>query len=84
MCEVSSLCVDVSSSRRGGLQDRDYLLFLYSAALYAAQDTLMKRNYLQHHFPSLLPLYPLAMLLYIYCSIYVTNYRIEVRRYFQL
>lgn len=44
MCDLHTVVVDVCSSRRGGLQDKDFLLFLYSAALYAAQETLMKRE----------------------------------------
>lgn len=46
LCDLQTLCVETCAARRGGLQDKDYLRFLYSAALYAAQDTLMKRGIL--------------------------------------
>ncbi|KAF2367940.1 PTP type protein phosphatase, partial [Trinorchestia longiramus] len=46
VCDLQSLCEDACVARRGGLQDKDYLAFLYSAALYAAQELLMKRGIL--------------------------------------
>ena len=46
LCDLQTMCVDLCCARRGGLQDKEYLCFLYSAALYAAQDVLMKRGIL--------------------------------------
>ena len=46
LIDLTSLVVDLSKQRRGGVQDKDHMYFLFSAALYYAQDVLMKRKFL--------------------------------------
>ncbi|XP_042207473.1 tyrosine-protein phosphatase non-receptor type 23-like [Homarus americanus] len=46
LLDLTLLVVDLSRQRRGGVQDKEHLHFLYSAALYYAQDVLMKRGIL--------------------------------------
>ncbi|CAL4210723.1 unnamed protein product, partial [Meganyctiphanes norvegica] len=44
--DVSALVLELSRQRRGGIQDKDHLHFLYSALVYYSQDILMKRGIL--------------------------------------
>nr|XP_045622432.1 tyrosine-protein phosphatase non-receptor type 23-like isoform X2 [Procambarus clarkii] len=46
LLDLTSLVVELSRQRRGGVQDKEHLHFLFSAALYYAQDVLMKRGIL--------------------------------------
>lgn len=46
LLDLTSLLVELSRQRRGGIQDKDHLYFLFSAALYYSQDVLMKRGIL--------------------------------------
>ncbi|XP_071546877.1 uncharacterized protein mop isoform X2 [Panulirus ornatus] len=46
LLDITSLVVELSKQRRGGVQDKEHLHFLFSAALYYAQDVLMKRGIL--------------------------------------
>lgn len=44
LLDLTSLLVELSRQRRGGIQDKDHLYFLFSAALYYSQDVLMKNQ----------------------------------------
>lgn len=55
LLDLASLVVELSRQRRGGVQDKEHLHFLFSAALYYAQDVLMKSEYYTDCFPILEP-----------------------------
>ncbi|XP_050712311.1 tyrosine-protein phosphatase non-receptor type 23-like isoform X2 [Eriocheir sinensis] len=44
LLDLTSLVVELSRQRRGGVQDKDHLYFLFFASLYYAQDVLMKHQ----------------------------------------
>ncbi|XP_064081068.1 tyrosine-protein phosphatase non-receptor type 23-like isoform X2 [Macrobrachium nipponense] len=46
LIDLTTLLLDLNKQRRGGIQDKDHLHFVFSAALYFAQDVLMKRGIL--------------------------------------
>ncbi|KAK7066231.1 hypothetical protein SK128_024341 [Halocaridina rubra] len=46
MLDLTQLLVDLNKQRHVGIQDKDHLHFLFSAALYFTQDILMKRGIL--------------------------------------
>ncbi|XP_068222752.1 LOW QUALITY PROTEIN: tyrosine-protein phosphatase non-receptor type 23-like [Palaemon carinicauda] len=46
LMDLTTLLLDLNKQRRGGIQDKEHLHFVFSAALYFAQDVLMKRGIL--------------------------------------